>query len=189
MGYRTRALVFLAVAGLVGCAGPLALEIALTDEAEADYRTHVVEGEGGTRSAFLAWYARREGVSPAEFEARDEALQSNPFERGDRAAIALGAAVYAEHCMSCHGFDARGGGPEEDPAHPAKDFTSGIARLSIDLNDGVPPHWFDAVYDGKGPMLADHDPPARAMPAYRDELSRTQVWAVLHYLGSKQVSK
>ena len=77
-----------------------------------------------------------------------------------------GASIFESRCRPCHGPDGKGNGPLSDPAHPAADLTAGV---KADLApDGV---LFYRVWNGKRPM-----------PAFKTELTRDDVWAVIAYI-------
>jgi mono/diheme cytochrome c family protein len=81
------------------------------------------------------------------------------------AALKTGKNVFTSHCQKCHGPEGKGNGPYSDPKHPAADLTG--ARLKDDA-DGV---LFYKVWNGGAPM-----------PAFKSELERDEVWAVIQYV-------
>lgn len=83
----------------------------------------------------------------------------------NRESVRRGRSVYQNFCMSCHGADARGNGPEADGLDtPPADL---VAHLS---------HHTDGDYawkirTGNGPM-----------PAFREVLTDREIWDVVNYL-------
>ena len=83
--------------------------------------------------------------------------------------LAKGQKIFESRCQRCHGRDARGHGPDTDPAHPAGNFTD---RLRAAFNpDGV---MFYKIWNGReGPK----------MPSFRKEgLTKEEVWTVIHFV-------
>jgi mono/diheme cytochrome c family protein len=79
--------------------------------------------------------------------------------------IKTGKGVFGSRCQKCHGAEGTGRGPQSDPKHPAADLTRSRASLNP---DGV---LFYKVWNGGAPM-----------PAFKSELSRDEVWAVVEYV-------
>jgi mono/diheme cytochrome c family protein len=77
-----------------------------------------------------------------------------------------GVSIFESRCRLCHGPEGKGNGPLSDPAHPAADLTAGV-RADLPP-DGV---LFYRVWNGKRPM-----------PAFKSELTREEVWAVVAYV-------
>ena len=88
----------------------------------------------------------------------------------DAKVLAQGAEVYRARCERCHGPAGKGDGHDADPDHPPDDLTdAGRARRNP---DGV---MFYKVWNGRR---------SPKMPAAKDELSKDDVWAVVHYAKS-----
>jgi mono/diheme cytochrome c family protein len=84
------------------------------------------------------------------------------------ATLAKGQSLYRAKCQRCHGVDGSGHGPETDPRHPAGDLTDG-SRASRNP-DGV---LFYKIWNGRA---------SPKMPAMKTDISRADVWAVVHYV-------
>src|SRR6185295_6977583 len=86
------------------------------------------------------------------------------------AVIRKGKALYISHCSGCHGLEGRGDGPDNttDPAHRPADLTN---AFPANLNpDGV---MFYKIWNGRAQPT---------MPAFKTELTRNDVWAVVEYI-------
>lgn len=85
------------------------------------------------------------------------------------ASLKRGTGIFDTHCARCHGPEGKGDGKESDPNSPAADLTD---SYRADLNpDGV---MFYRVSNGKPPV----------MPAFKSQLSRDEIWAVVQYAKS-----
>ena len=84
--------------------------------------------------------------------------------------MAQGADLFESKCRRCHGETGRGNGPDADPDNPPGNLTD--ARRAARNPDGV---LFYKIWYGR------RDP---RMPAFGQELSRDEVWAVVHYITS-----
>ena len=96
--------------------------------------------------------------------------------------VALGAAVYGEHCAACHGTDLEG---EPDWQRRKADGT-----LPAPPHDETGHTWhhsdellFRLTRDGLGAIAGDDY--ASTMPAYAGILSDREIWAVLAYIKSQ----
>jgi copper transport protein len=88
-----------------------------------------------------------------------------------------GKAVYSSHCQRCHGHDGKGDGPSGDPQEATADLTDGF-RVSINP-DGVV---FYKVWNGRGRF-------GLKMPAFKNELSTDDAWAVVAYVQTLRKSE
>ena len=109
--------------------------------------------------------------------ASDEPIKSDP---NDPALIARGKVVYAEHCASCHGANLEGQ-PNWRKRLPNR-------RLPAPPHDATGHTWhhsdkqlFDMVKNGTAAMLPGYE---TDMPAYKDALSDSDIWAVLSFIES-----
>jgi mono/diheme cytochrome c family protein len=172
---------------LAGCAGPPALERAILPGQQQKYDNALKLDTSSPKNGFLRWRAEQLGTSLEDAMRRDESLSrtANPFNASrDRAAVGLGAVVYANHCQRCHGENVDGKGPDVLPSHPCKDFHAFGKRLAVTLHGGAPRAWFRKISDGFGDVAAYPDGPSTAMPAFGEKLSREQIWLVITYLQS-----
>jgi mono/diheme cytochrome c family protein len=81
-----------------------------------------------------------------------------------------GKSLFHSKCEKCHGKSGKGDGPDADSDEPPEDLTD-ASRASRNP-DGV---MFYKVWNGrKSPK----------MPAFKTELSKDEVWTVIHYAKS-----
>ena len=86
----------------------------------------------------------------------------------DAKVLAAGKTIFKEKCQKCHGQSGRGDGPDADPdAQENMDLTS--AKRAARNPEGV--MFFKAWNGRKKPK----------MPAFKNELTKEQVWAVVAY--------
>jgi mono/diheme cytochrome c family protein len=83
------------------------------------------------------------------------------------AVLKKGKAVFESKCQRCHGPQGTGDGPDGDPEHKPADLTD-ASRASRNP-DGV---MFYKIWNGR------KDP---KMPAFKTDLPRDDVWAVVEY--------
>ena len=85
--------------------------------------------------------------------------------------IRRGQALYRSNCAKCHGAEGKGDGPDSDYAADLTD------NLRIELNtEGV---LFYKVWNGHAIELRTQ---VDDMPAFKDKLTRQDVWAIVEYL-------
>jgi mono/diheme cytochrome c family protein len=83
--------------------------------------------------------------------------------------IANGKKLFASKCQRCHGPEGKGDGPDGDPANqPDMDLT--VATRAARNPDGVV---FYKAWNGRS---------SPKMPAFSQELSKEQVWAIVAYV-------
>jgi mono/diheme cytochrome c family protein len=87
----------------------------------------------------------------------------------DDTLLATGKKVFGDKCQKCHGPQGLGDGPDADPEH-AEDMNLTNPKRADRNPDGVV---FYKVMNGR------RNP---KMPAFKDELSKDQVWAVVAYV-------
>ena len=127
---------------------------------------------GGIAAVFLLTTGSLSGLlasaEPTKPDANDPAL------------IARGKVVYAEHCASCHGANLEG------QPNWRKPLPNG--RLTAPPHDRTGHTWhhsdnqlFDMVKNGTAAMMPGYE---TDMPAYRDILSDTDIWAVISFIES-----
>jgi mono/diheme cytochrome c family protein len=100
---------------------------------------------------------------------QNAASEVNPIPRTE-AVLAKGKDLYKSKCQKCHGPTGKGDGPEADPDNMPDDLTdpSRAARNP----DGVV---FYKVWNGRSKPK---------MPAASTDMSRDEVWTVVHYAQS-----
>ncbi len=174
--------------GVLGsCAGPQSLEIAIDPQDESTYLRYANDVNLNGRMAFANWMAKERGMSPEEVLRRDAELSStrNPFDAyRDPKAVSRGAVIFKTHCARCHGEDTRGQGPSILPDHPAQDFKAFGKRFAATLHRGAPRKWFRVISDGTGDVVEYPEEKSTAMPPFREQLAREQIWLAITYLQS-----
>jgi mono/diheme cytochrome c family protein len=83
------------------------------------------------------------------------------------ALLKKGKGQYESHCKRCHGALGKGDGPEGDPEHTPADL-SDASRASRN-SDGV---MFYKIWNGRTNPN---------MPAFKSELTKDDVWAIVAY--------
>ena len=87
----------------------------------------------------------------------------------DAKLLATGKSIFKDKCQKCHGATGKGDGPDADPdAQEDMDLTR--ANRAAKNPDGVV--FFKAWNGRKKPK----------MPAFKDELTKEQVWSVVAYV-------
>lgn len=173
-----------------GCAGPVALHRAILTQDREDYSRALIADAASPKRGFLAWRAGQQGISLDDALRHDEQISatSNPFNPNrDRRAVSLGGAVYAAHCLRCHGETVNGRGPDVLPQAPCKDFHAFDKRFAVTLHGGAPKAWFAKIRDGHGEVVQYPSGPSTAMPPFGDTLSNEQIWLAITYLQSLDV--
>jgi mono/diheme cytochrome c family protein len=94
----------------------------------------------------------------------------NPHTVDDKL-LAAGKAIYKDKCQKCHGPGGLGDGPDADPDH-AEDMDLTNPKRAERNSEGVV---FYKVWNGRRKPK---------MPAFKDELSKDQAWAVVAYAQS-----
>jgi|KBSMisStaDraftv2_1062788.scaffolds.fasta_scaffold467697_2 mono/diheme cytochrome c family protein len=86
-------------------------------------------------------------------------------------AATRGKAIFVSNCARCHGAEGKGNGPDSDHA----------SDLTDELRDTINPEGvlFYKVWNGHAVQLRTQ---VDDMPAFRDKLSKDEVWAVVEYL-------
>lgn len=84
----------------------------------------------------------------------------------DPGELDMGRRVYEAACLTCHGAQGQGDGPDAPPGTP----NLVAAPLAYERTLA---HWFDVIAVGRG-----------AMPAFADRLSEDERWAVAEYVRS-----
>jgi mono/diheme cytochrome c family protein len=93
----------------------------------------------------------------------------------DAKLLATGKAIFKDKCQKCHGSTGKGDGPDADPdAQEDMDLTR--ASRAAKNPDGVV--FFKAWNGRKKPK----------MPAFKDDLTKEQIWAVVAYVQTLRKS-
>src|SRR4029078_5309016 len=93
--------------------------------------------------------------------------EKNPL-ADDANAMATGKDVFEKKCKKCHGPGGKGDGPAADPDQQ-QDMDLTVARRAARNPDGVV---FYKVWNGRQKPK---------MPAFKDELTKDQVWQSVSY--------
>jgi mono/diheme cytochrome c family protein len=93
--------------------------------------------------------------------------EKNPF-AGDAKALAAGKELFAKNCKRCHGPGGLGDGPDADP-DAMEDMDLTVAKRANRKPDGIV---FYKVWNGRKKPK---------MPAFKDELSKDQVWQIVTF--------
>ena len=99
---------------------------------------------------------------------QDAETKKNPL-AADAKALATGKAVFKDKCAKCHGQTGLGDGPDADPDH----------REHQDLTNAK---WADRNPDGVVFYKVANGRRRPKMPAFKEELTEQQIWAVVAYV-------
>ncbi|MBL8668290.1 MAG: cytochrome c [Rhodospirillales bacterium] len=99
---------------------------------------------------------------------------ANPLPR-TRETLDRGATVYAENCASCHGPTGRGDGEAGRELSPPPGNLAWLSRMPMVRWD---PFMYWAVAEGGSEF-------GTAMPAFKDTLSKDEIWAVIAYIQAR----
>jgi mono/diheme cytochrome c family protein len=83
--------------------------------------------------------------------------------------VAAGKKLFASKCQRCHGPEAKGDGPDADPARQG-DMDLTVASRAARNPDGVV---FFKLWNGRS---------SPKMPRFSEELSKEQAWAIVAYV-------
>ena len=100
----------------------------------------------------------------------DAADTKSPLTVNDNV-LAIGKKVFTDKCQKCHGPKGLGDGPDADPDH-AEEMNLTNPKRADRNPDGVV---FYKVSNGRR---------SPKMPAFKDELSKEQIWSVVAYAQS-----
>lgn len=99
----------------------------------------------------------------------DADTKKNPLPL-DEKTLAEGAAIFKSKCARCHGPKGLGDGPDGDPTLTEMNLTN--PKRAARNTDGIV---YYKVLNGRG---------RPKMPAFKDELTEHQIWAVVTYVQS-----
>jgi mono/diheme cytochrome c family protein len=127
----------------------------------------------GVLATVTAVAARQPGQAPAKapsgWQLPPEADSTKNPLAVDAKLLATGKSIFKDKCQKCHGASGKGDGPDADPdAQEDMDLTR--ADRAAKNPEGV--MFFKAWNGRKKPK----------MPAFKDELTKEQVWAVVAYV-------
>lgn len=88
------------------------------------------------------------------------------------AKLRRGRMLFDTHCTGCHGWTGQGSGPEAFALVPAPADLEWLARAPKKRSE---PYLYWAIADGGRQFESD-------MPAFKDRLSKTDMWAVIAYV-------
>lgn len=103
---------------------------------------------------------------------------SNPLPR-TAATIDRGAQVYAQNCQSCHGETGQGDGEAGRNLSPPPGNLAWLSQMPMAQWDGFM-YW--TVAEGGAPL-------GSAMPAFKENLSKENTWAVIAYVQARLPQK
>ncbi len=104
-------------------------------------------------------------TAPPDYEG-----QTNPFS-GQTEAVTAGEKIFKSNCASCHGDEGKGDGPVSMSLEPKP------ANLADSMGNFSDAYLFWRINEG-GQMAPFHS----AMPAWRNILSKEQIWQVITFL-------
>lgn len=96
------------------------------------------------------------------------ATEKSPLTVND-GVIAAGKKLFVAKCQRCHGPAAKGDGPDGDPEHQ-EDMDLTVATRAVRNPDGTV---FYKIWNGRT---------TPKMPAFSEDLSKEQVWAIVAYV-------
>ena len=99
--------------------------------------------------------------------APDADTKKNPL-TVDEKVLATGRTIFKDKCAKCHGSSGLGDGPDADPDH----------QEHMNLTD---PKFADKNSDGVVFYKVSNGRRRPKMPAFKEELTEQQVWAVVSY--------
>jgi mono/diheme cytochrome c family protein len=106
------------------------------------------------------------------------ASMTNPLPH-TQAALDQGAKVYSDNCAACHGEQGQGDGPAGASLSPLPGNLAWLSEMPIGQWD---PLIYWTVADGGSQF-------GSAMPAFKDSLSKDQIWAVTAYIQAHLLQK
>lgn len=96
--------------------------------------------------------------------------KTNPFSPDDAQAVQAGQGIYLGRCLRCHGEDGQGNGPQAPFLEPQPaNFAAPMVMRAFEQHQD---YLFALVSEGKAQT---------GMPAFKDDLSETEIWQVITY--------
>ena len=92
-----------------------------------------------------------------------------------QATMQHGAAVYEQNCAACHGVTGRGDGANARDLSPRPADLAWLSRMRMAQWD---PFMYWTVAEGGAPL-------GTAMPAFKDVLSKDDIWSVVAYIQAQ----
>lgn len=102
---------------------------------------------------------------PPEYDGAKSSAAASPE------TTAVGAALYAQNCASCHGKDGLGDGDAENALSPSPALLAYMIRRPISVDEYL--LW--TVSDGGAQFQSQ-------MPPFKDKLKRDEIWQVIAYM-------
>jgi len=102
-------------------------------------------------------------------------MEKNPL-ADDTKALAEGKELFGKKCERCHGPGGKGDGKDADP-DAMQDMDLTVARRASRNPDGIV---FYKVWNGRKKPK---------MPAFRDELTKDEVWKIIAYVQTLRASQ
>jgi len=96
----------------------------------------------------------------------DAAQKKNPLEASAKV-IDQGKSLFKNYCQRCHGATGVGDGPDADPDHKPGNLTD--ASRAASNPDGV---MYYKIWNGRKQPR---------MPAFKNDLTENEVWAIIRY--------
>lgn len=90
----------------------------------------------------------------------------------NRAKLRRGRMLFDSHCTGCHGWTGQGSGPEAFALVPAPADLEWLARTPKQRSE---PYMYWSIAEGGRQFESD-------MPAFKDRLSKKDMWAVIAYV-------
>ncbi len=119
--------------------------------------------------------AVKKPTSPAVSAVKESHIP-NP-KAGDPGAVALGAALYKQHCAACHGDNGKGG---IGPSLVDKEFL----YVAGDVPDD---DYFEIINNGTQPGMVEDGRTAKGgMPSYSSTLGKDKAWSLVAYIRTLQ---
>jgi mono/diheme cytochrome c family protein len=122
----------------------------------------------GFAVAAAAWQAQAP-ANPSGWQLPPDAEDTKNPLAVDAKLLATGKAIFGDKCRRCHGPGGLGDGPDSDPD----------ARENMDLTD---PKTADRNSEGIVFYKVSNGRRRPKMPAFKEELSKEQIWAVVAYV-------